>query len=293
MLIIFLGIVFTTSLVICFKYFDKLGINTFHAILVNYIIAALTSYIYADKNYTVNFRDSWFIFSVIIGLLFLITFLATSITAQKVSLIVSMIAAKMSLVIPLAYAILFIGEEMTYLKLTAIVLAMAGVVLTVMKPKVKSGSNPRNIRSILLICTVFLGSGLVDSSFKFIEVNFYSVVQPQYIMMVCYASAGLIGTLYFLISCINAKPVVKLKSIIAGIILGILNYYSFYFVLEALHIRSMPGSVVIPIINVGVLLLSTLLAIFLFREKLRPINYAGVIISILSIIVLALQFFAL
>jgi drug/metabolite transporter (DMT)-like permease len=291
MFVILLGIIFTTSLVICFKYFDKLNINTFHAILVNYIIAALTSYFYADKNFAINYSDPWFSFSVGIGLLFILTFVATSITAQRVSVIVSMISAKMSLVIPLTYAVLFIGEKMTYLKITAIILAMAGVVLTVLQPKKDAFSKPRNARAILLIAAVFIGSGFVDSSFKFIEFNYYSIVPQQYIMMVCYASAGVFATIYFLLSSLKTRPVIKLRSVIGGVILGVLNYFSFHFVIEALHIKLMPSSVVIPIINVGVLLLSTLLAMVLFRERLRTINYFGVVISILSIIILALQYY--
>ena len=289
MITILFGIIFTTSLVICFKYFVKLKINTFHAILVNYPVAAITSYIYADKNFFIDYTDDWFRFSIVIGLLFILTFVATSITAQKVSLIVSMIASKMSLVIPLTYAVLLLGEAMNYLKVTAIVLAMIGVVLTVLQPKGSSGTKPLKLKSFLLIAVVFIGSGLVDSSFKFIEVNYYSIVPQQFIMMVCYASAGIFGTIFLILSAFKTKIKIKWRSVIAGVLLGVLNYYSFYFVIEALHIQSMPSSVVIPIINVGVLLLSTLLAMALFKEKLQKINYAGVIISILSIVVLALQ----
>ncbi len=224
-------------------------------------------------------------------LLFIVVFMATSKVAQSISVITSAISSKMSLVIPLTYAVLFLGEEMTVLKLAAIIMAMIGVVLTVMRPKTEEKGN-NSFAAIALIAVVFVGSGMVDTSFKYIEINFYNIVPPQYVMMVCYASAGVFGMIYFLFTSYKKSPEVHGRSIIAGIILGVLNYFSFIFVVDALHTPSLPSTFVFPLINVGVLLLSTFMAMALFKERLRTVNYIGVIISILSIIVLAFQNYA-
>ncbi len=291
MLLIFAAILFSTLLVVCFKYFIPLKVNTFHAILVNYVIASLTSYLLSDKNFEINIHAPWFFFAFCLGLLFIVVFMATSKVAQSISVITSAITSKMSLVIPLTYAVLFLGEDMTALKLAAIIMAMIGVVLTVTRPKTEEKGN-NSIAAIALIAVVFVGSGMVDTSFKFIEINFYNIVPPQYVMMVCYASAGLFGMIYFLFTSYKKRPEVHGRSIIAGIILGVLNYFSFIFVVDALHTPSLQSTVVFPLINVGVLLLSTFFAMVLFKERLRMVNYIGVIISILSIIVLAFQNYA-
>lgn len=292
MLLIFLAILFSTLLVVCFKYFIPLKVNTFHAILVNYVIAALTSYLFSDRKIDIDFHAPWFLFAFFLGLLFIVVFMATSKVAQSISVITSMIASKMSLVIPLSYAVLFLGEEMTMLKMAAIIMAMVGVVLTVMRPK-SEAKEKNSLTAIALILLVFGGSGMVDTSFKYIETNFYGIVPPQYVMTVCYASAGLFGIIYFIFSSIKKQPEIHMRSIIAGVILGVLNYFSFIFVLDSLHAPSLPSTVVFPLINVGVLLLSTFFAMVLFKERLRTINYFGVIISILSILVLAFQNYAL
>lgn len=291
MLLIFAAILFSTLLVVCFKYFVPLKVNTFHAILVNYIIASLTSYLFSDKNFEIDIHAPWFVFAFCLGLLFIVVFMATSKVAQSISVITSAISSKMSLVIPLTYAVLFLGEEMTVLKLAAIIMAMIGVVLTVMRPKTEEKGN-NSFAAIALIAVVFVGSGMVDTSFKYIEINFYNIVPPQYVMMVCYASAGVFGMIYFLFTSYKKSPEVHGRSIIAGIILGVLNYFSFIFVVDALHTPSLPSTFVFPLINVGVLLLSTFMAMALFKERLRTVNYIGVIISILSIIVLAFQNYA-
>jgi drug/metabolite transporter (DMT)-like permease len=291
MITILLAILFTTSLVLCFKYYERFRVNTFHAILVNYYAAALTGYFFADKNFRIDPAAPWFKFSAVLGLLFILTFMATSIATQKVSLIKGMIASKMSLVIPLTYAVIFIGEEMTLVKTFAIVLAMVGVLLTVIQPAGAKGELT-GTRATLIIIAVFVGSGMVDTSFKFIETNFYDVAPMEYVMMVCYGGAACCGTAFFVFRDLRTGHGIRMRSAIAGVILGVLNYFSFYFVLEALHEPLLPSTVVFPIVNVGVLLLSTFFALLLFKERLRTLNYVGVAISILSIIALAVRNYA-
>lgn len=289
MITIFLAILFTTLMFICFKYFHRFNINTFHAILVNYFVAAAISYYFTDNSFEIDLGASWVKVSAVMGLMFILAFVVTSITAQKVSLIVSMISSKMSLVIPLTYAIIFVGEEMTWIKAIAIVLAMVGVVLTILQGEQKRPSTLSKKKSLLLIVAVFLGSGLVDTSFKHVETNFYALVPQNFIMMICYASAALFAVIYFAFSRIKGPITFSYRAIPAGIILGSFNYFSFHFVLEALHYNGLPSTIVFPIVNVGVLLLSALAAVLLFHERLRLINYVGVAISILSIVLLALQ----
>lgn len=296
MIILLLAILFSSSLVICFKYFDKYRVNTLHAILINYVVAALTSFLLADKTSLPDFSGAWALITPSIGLFFIVTFIAMSVAAQKISVIVSIIASKMSLIIPLTYAVLMLGETMTTLKLLAILLAMAGVILTVWedkKTRTAKDTHLHGTRALLIICIVFFGSGLVDTSFKFIESTYYDTVAPQYVMMMCYGGAAVFGWIYFSFSKSHSFREIKPAGIISGIILGVLNYISFYFVLESLHLPGMPSTLVFPVVNVGVLLVTALGAMVLFHERLKPVNYLGVIISIISIAILAWQQYAI
>ena len=56
-----------------------------------------------------------------------------------------------------------------------------------------------------------------------------------------------------------------------GILLGIPNFYSIYFLMMALN-NEMSGSVFFPTLNCSVIALSSLLGIYLFKEKLRDIH---------------------
>jgi multidrug transporter EmrE-like cation transporter len=73
----------------------------------------------------------------------------------------------------------------------------------------------------------------------------------------------------------------------SGVILGIPNYLSIYFLLVAIKSFSLKSAFVFGINNIGIVLLSTLLSVIIFQEKLSSINKFGVLVSVLSIILIA------
>lgn len=73
----------------------------------------------------------------------------------------------------------------------------------------------------------------------------------------------------------------------SGVILGIPNYFSIYFLLLAIKSFSLKSAFVFGINNIGIVLLSTLLSVIIFQEKLSSINKFGVLVSVLSIILIA------
>ena len=76
------------------------------------------------------------------------------------------------------------------------------------------------------------------------------------------------------------------KTSLAGIELGILNWYSTYFFLKA--IRFLPLTLFIPLFNISFVLLSVILGRILFKEVLNKRKIIGTFIAILSIILLSL-----
>jgi len=77
-----------------------------------------------------------------------------------------------------------------------------------------------------------------------------------------------------------------LKTSIAGVELGILNWYSTFFFLR--FIRLLPISIFIPLYNICFVLLSVLLGRILFKEKFDKNKIIGSIIAILSIVLLSI-----
>ena len=69
----------------------------------------------------------------------------------------------------------------------------------------------------------------------------------------------------------------------AGIAIGLPNYFSIYFMLHTLSWYQNDGAFVYPVLNIAVIVVTSLMGIALFKEKLSKLNLIGIIIAILSI----------
>jgi uncharacterized membrane protein len=109
--------------------------------------------------------------------------------------------------------------------------------------------------------------------------------QPDFIVTV-FGTAGLIGLLFAVRGWVTGKMVFAWKNLIGGVVLGIPNYGSMLFMLWALA-DGLGGSVVFPVNNVGIIVATAIGAVLIFREHLSRINWAGVGLAALSIILMA------
>jgi uncharacterized membrane protein len=77
------------------------------------------------------------------------------------------------------------------------------------------------------------------------------------------------------------------KSIIAGVALGIPNYFSIFFILSAIASFPNKSALVFGINNIGIVLISTILSVLIFKEKLSFGNKVGLVLAIISIAIIA------
>ena len=77
-----------------------------------------------------------------------------------------------------------------------------------------------------------------------------------------------------------------LINMLCGWILGIANFGNILFYLKAHQDLAKQPSLVFLTINIGVILLGSAVGVFLFREKLSRLNYAGILLALISILFL-------
>jgi multidrug transporter EmrE-like cation transporter len=69
-----------------------------------------------------------------------------------------------------------------------------------------------------------------------------------------------------------------------GIVLGVPNLFASYFLVSAL--RELPAYVVFPTVSAGTVMLITIIAIFIFHERLKLLGFAGICLTLASIVAL-------
>lgn len=278
-----LSIVFSTFINLVFKWFSVFKVNKIQAILVNYLVCFSIGFILSgDFNLLIIIGSDWFKYCIILGSLFVAIFLSMAMTTEKYGVSVNAVSAKMSVIIPVLFAYVYNSERLTIQFVVGILLSLLSIYLITKKKQIII---PK--KYIYLPIIVFLGSGTIDTSLKLLELNYSNDISINTISYSIFLGAFLVGTTFYTIKNQFNFSNWSSRNIISGIILGIPNYFSIYFLLTAIKSFSLKSAFVFGINNIGIVLLSTLLSVIIFKEKLTLINKFGVLISVLSIILIA------
>lgn len=279
MINLILSIFFSSSLYVIFKYFEKYKINTLQAIITNYIVACACGFLFYKNAVVISniYEQPWFIGAVILGLMFILIFNLMALTSQKNGLSVASVSGKMSVVIPVVFAVIVYKEQLTVLNCFGILIALFAVYFTSAKEKALTLDKKTLIYPILL----FLGSGIIDTFIKYMQTNYVSNSEVPLFLSTVFGIAGLAG---FIILIIKSNLKIELKNVIGGIILGVPNYFSMAYLIKALQNENLNSSTIFTINNVAIVALTTLFAILFFKEKLSKKNWLGIILAIISIL---------
>src|SRR5690606_25090243 len=122
---------------------------------------------------------------------------------------------------------------------------------------------------------LFLGSGTIDTSLKYLEVKYVGKWEIPLFSATIFAFAALVGIFILTFKILKKNEKITGKNIIAGICLGVFNYYSITFLIMALRSDTLDSSTIFTINNVAIVTLTTLMGILLFRERLNVKNIIG------------------
>ena len=285
MIFLLLSILFSTGLFVIFKYFGIYKIDVLKAIFVNYIVAFSMGFFFAERQIPISeiYLEPWFSGALFLGALFVSIFFVMAMTAQKNGVSVTSIAGKMSVVVPVVFGIILYNESVTFLKIVGIIMALIAVYLSSVKEE-KSEKNGTLLLPILL----FIGSGTIDTLLKYIQENYVSDEDVSIFSGSLFGIAGVFAFFILVIKIIKKREAFGYKNIIAGIILGIPNYYSIIFLIKALQNKNFESSTLFTINNVAIVVVSTLVGLFFFKEKFSIKNKIGVAMAVLGIIIVTI-----
>jgi drug/metabolite transporter (DMT)-like permease len=287
MIFLLLSILSSTAIYALFKLFKNWGVNSFQAIVSNYFVASAFGFLIATNHGSIEIETAfpWLPFGMGVGVIFISMFYLMSKSSQVNGVSVTGLATKMSLLIPVAYFILFDPDEaLTTRKGLGILLGIVALVLAT-SPK-KDAENWKKDLSLPLI--IFLGSGLLDLFLAFVEKHHLSADgHHEWFTPIPFGIAFIIGVIVLIIRKFTHGIGIDLKSSLAGIVLGLVNYGSIYFLLKVLGSGILDRSTVIPLNNVGVVTASALIGIFAFHERMTRLNLIGIVLSIVSIAILS------
>lgn len=285
MIWLFLTIIFTSFLIIGFKYFQIYRLQNVPAVTFNYLTCALLAYFFVPEKSVVKslIYTEWLPYALLLGSIFFVVFLLIGLNTQKNGVSVGAIANKLSVVIPVSIALFIYHEIITWQKIAGIVLALAAVIFASIKNEKR---NNFQVYNIALPFIVFMGSGIADAFVNFIEKFFLSNTENEMFIAVVFGSAFFFGIFYSGYLFFTNKIKWSNRDVVGGILLGIPNFGSLFSLLKALQNKDFDHSTLWALLNVGVIIFSTIYALFVFKDKLSWLNILGIGLAVASIILI-------
>ena len=255
----------------------KNNIHIAQAIAVNYIVATLMTWFVLQPNLkSVTEYTAFAPIFIALGVLLPLVFVIMSRAVERAGIVKSDAAQRLSLFIPIVWALVFFGEMLTPARGLGVVLAFVALLCLLYKPASKTfSSNGKGVVTALL--GVWLGYGVIDILFKQLAKLDKTAFSGN--LLVAFILAGVLMWAYLLVK----RTDWRLKSMLAGIALGVLNFGNILFYVRAHQVFKDNPTLVFAGMNMGVIALGTLVGAWAFREKISRVNALGVALAMASI----------
>lgn len=283
MISLVLAIIFPVLSVVIFKLFLKYEIRSFQAIVTNYLVAFFICYLLSegqDFPITQMFKKFWVHLSAIIGVLLVVNFYLIALTAQKITVSLATMANKISLVIPVMASFMIFNEESSIMKFMGVILAFIAIYMITFS----NGKLVIERKYLHLPILIFIVTGVIDTLISFTQTRFLSdSSELGFFVGVTFLFSFVFGLIFLT----PKMKTIRVRSLLAGVILAIPNALGIYFLFRSLK-TDIDTSVVFSILNLGSLLLAVIVGYVFFKERLKPINWVGLLLAFITIFILSI-----
>jgi drug/metabolite transporter (DMT)-like permease len=272
-------ILISVAILILFSSFHSFGIDRNNSIIISYFVAFALSFLTRDKSLPVSElpQHQWFYIGLITGVFFYIGFQIFALSTKKIGLAITSVSGNMSVVVPVVIAMAFYGEDITVSKIGGILLILFSFYFIFKKEKHIEFEMHFIYLPVLLFVVTGINAALLGYSDKT-----GASEHNLFFMALIFLSSFIFGFFSNLLNKNRKTP--DIKALLAGILLGVLNYGSTMMILKSLTV--VPDSIFFPVYNSGYIALSAILGFIVFKEKLRAINWAGITIAMIAIIII-------
>ena len=275
MIYLALSIFCSVTVGVLLKLAKRYQINIAQAITWNYLFAiGLSAFFFRPIINQLNITT----IHVVLGVLLPTIFIFLALSVQRTGLARTDIAQRLSLFISLLAAFFIFNEHYSTLKYFGIAIGFLAIIFTLYR---KSTTQVNN-KDLLYPLLVFIGFGVIDVCFKLISQ--YTVSS----LFIIFCISFLLSLGYIVYLAIIRRVKLQLINFICGCILGFFNFGNILFYMRAHRAMANDPSTVFAAMNIGVIIFGSLIGILVFKEKLSKLNYLGLALALLAIILITL-----
>ena len=281
-----LAVICSASIALVLKFFRSQEGNRYGIIIGNYLTCILISlFMIGDPFRIISSEPSAYICGAIGGVLFVggLVFMQSSIRANGATLTSAF--GKLGVMVPLAMSFIFFSEKPAPVQVAGIASALVSLVVINYPSKEENKEPGPASYSFVLLMLTFMANGLADSMAKVFERTGNRDDDTVYIMIV-FATACIISAVLAYLEYKKTGKKILPKELLAGIAVGIPNYYSSFFLLGA--VERLPSFLVYPIFSTGTILMVMAVSTLAFKERPSRNQAIGIGLILLALVLLNL-----
>lgn len=269
----------STTITLLLKHNDSQKGNAIILLTGNYFVATLISglFLLFTKEATLSFVTLFF--GALLAFMFVFSFFMFTKAVTVAGAALSSVSSRLSVVVPILLSILFFKEQPNLNQACGFVFALLTIVLFYFSLRHASMGRLRKLDYFYLLA-LLLGIGLNDFCMKIFNEWRHVSEKPLFLTSIFFFSF-----VYTFSYSFYKKLRFEKATAIRGAILGVPNIFSTFFLLGAL--AQLPGIIVYPVSNIGIILLSTLGAVLFWNERLNVFGTWALAFGLAAIVLLS------
>lgn len=283
MIYIVLSVFCSVVVAVLLKLAKRYEISIIQAVTVNYFTALTLCFLFFKPE--VNLLSSSAPWSIYIALAILLPsiFLVLAASVKNLGIVKTDIAQRLSLFIPILAAYFIFREGFNQYKLIGLGIGFLAILLTFIRKSDQENKSNNWIYPIV----VFIGFGVIDVLFK--QIALYKSLPYTTSLFTVFAMAFVVSMAIVIYLVITKQTKLQLVNLACGLILGFFNFGNILFYMKAHKALSENPSTVFAAMNLGVIVVGSLVGIVVFKEKLSKLNYIGIILALVAVIFITLS----
>ncbi|MFL9829653.1 DMT family transporter [Flavobacterium sp. ST-87] len=281
MLYLLLSVICSVSVGVIFKIARQSSVNPKQIVLFNYLFAFLLCYVVFSPDMIIITTETPFVLYGSLGILLPLVFLFLIASIKNIGIVKTDAAQRLSLFVSILAAWLLFKEVFSITKLIGIIIGFGALFCVLYKT---DNSEKADFKYPVL---VFLGFGIIDILFK--KIAAFTTVPYTTSLFVIFGIALLCMLVVVLYERFFIKKLFSVSNLFFGFLVGCFNFGNILFYLKAHQVFSTNPSTVFAGMNMGVILLGSIIGVLAFKEKLSKLNYAGLLLALFSILFIVIS----
>jgi drug/metabolite transporter (DMT)-like permease len=281
MLYLLLSILCSVTVGVLFKIGRKWSTNAKQVVLFNYFFALLLCYVVFVPDFQAITAETPFLLYTSLGVLLAVVFLFLIASIKNIGIVKTDAAQRLSLFVSILAAWLVFDEVFSVTKIIGILVGFSALFCVLSKA---DNTSKFDLKYPIL---VFLGFGTIDILFK--KVAAFTAIPYTTSLFVIFGIAFVFMLFAVLYEIVVAKKSLELKNLFLGFFVGCFNFGNILFYLKAHQAFSTNPSTVFAGMNMGVILLGSIVGVLVFKEKLSKLNYIGLVLALFSILLIVIS----